>query len=195
MATRKKCSTDINLLIENGALEMLKKRRVQWPKLYNKTDITGYGLLATAIRSYSCAMVEYLLDKGFDIEFKNKFSGYTPLIYAATNMKRILELLIARGANIHATNNRGETALHVAVANGYLENVVILLEKGSTLESVDQEGNTPLHHACRQYQLDILKMLIDKGASHKIKNKLGKTPLDLMKNTWKSQEMKLYLHH
>jgi hypothetical protein len=26
MATRKKCSTDINLLIENGALEMLKKK-------------------------------------------------------------------------------------------------------------------------------------------------------------------------
>jgi ankyrin repeat protein len=193
MATRKKCSTDINLLIENGALEMLKKRRVQWPKLYNKTDLTGYGLLATAIRSHSCKMVEYLLDKGFDIEFKNKFSGYTPIIYAATNMTRILGLLIVRGANIHATNNRGETALHVAVANGYLENVIILLEKGSTLESVDQEGNTPLHLACKFYQLDIIKWLIDKGASHRVKNKVGQTPLDLAKNTWKSQEIMLYL--
>jgi len=184
---------DIRILIQNGAIEMLKKRRIQWSKLYNESNITGEGLLSDAIQSRSYPMVKYLLDKGFNIEFKNTFSGYTPIIIAATNMRSILTLLIERGANIHSTNNRGETALHVAVARGYIDNINILLEKGSLLESVDQEGNTPLHFACKYYQIDVSKLLIDKGASIHLKNKLGKTPLDLAKNTWMHQELMLYI--
>lgn len=196
MTTRKKCNQDnedIRLLIKTGSIEMLKARRVQWSKLYNYTDITGLGLLTSAIRTPRYPMLEYLLDKGFDIEFKTKFAGYTPIMYAARSNNSILQLLIERGANVHATSIKGETPLHIAVSYGFFDNTKLLLEKGSKIDCVDQEGNTPLHCAGVYHELDIFKMLIDKGASIHVKNKLGQTPLDLVKHTWNYQEILLYI--
>jgi ankyrin repeat protein len=198
MATRKKCNNyiirDIMTLVTSGSIEMLKKRRVQWSKLYNYTDVTGQGLLATSIISGSYPMVEYLLDKGFDIEFKSKFSKYTPVMTAASlGSHKILSLLIERGANIHATDIFGRNALLFAASCGYIANTTLLLEKGSSLTATDQDGNTPLHCAAISENLDIFKLLIDKGASTQVKNKVGKTPLDLVKHKWNYQEYFLYI--
>ena len=194
MSTRKKCSQDIKLLISNGLIEMVKKRRVQWSKLYNYVDITGQGLLARAIISGSYPMVEYLLDKGFDIEFKSKFSKYTPVMTAASlGSHKILSLLIERGANIHAKDIFGQNALLFAASRGYIANTTLLLEKGSSLTATDQDGNTPLHCTAIYEQLDIFKLLIDNGASIHIKNKLGKTPLDLVKHKWNYEEYAIYV--
>jgi ankyrin repeat protein len=194
MATRKNCALDIKVLITNGSIEMLKKRRIQWSKLYNHTDITGQGLLARAIGSTCYPMVEYLLDQGFDIEFKSKFAKTTPLIHAATtNSNKILKLLIDRGANIHATNIYGENALLLAATHGYIENTKLLLEKGASISVIGKDGNTPLHCAATYEELEIFKLLVDNGASIHVKNKLGKTPLDLVKHKWNYQEYCLYI--
>ena len=194
MATRKNCAQDIKILITNGSIEMLKKRRIQWSKLYNYTDVTGQGLLSRAIGSGSYPMVEFLLDKGFNIEFRSKYARSTPVMTASTsNSNKILNLLIERGADIHATNINDENALLLAATHGYIENTKNLLEKGCSHSVTNKDGDTPLHCAATYDEVAIFKLLIDYGASIHVKNKLGKTPLDLVKHKWNYEEYLLYI--
>ena len=60
----------------------------------------------------------------------------------------MLELLLARGANLEATNNSGETPLHFAAAeNGSVAVLELLLARGANLEATNNSGETPLELA------------------------------------------------
>ena len=56
---------------------------------------------------------------------------------------RIAKLLINRGSPLDSKNINGETALHIAAKNGYIDIVKALLAKGASINIVDGEGNLP----------------------------------------------------
>ena len=56
---------------------------------------------------------------------------------------RIAKLLINRGSPLDSKNINGETALHIAAKNGYIDIVKALLTKGASINIVDGEGNLP----------------------------------------------------
>lgn len=63
----------------------------------------------------TAAAVDFLLDKGAEIEAKNKRQGWTPLMLAASYAKHdMVRLLLDRGANVNATGKAKETALALA---------------------------------------------------------------------------------
>jgi ankyrin repeat protein len=73
-----------------------------------------------------------LLDKGADREARDSESGATPLYHAAAwGRTALVELLIARGADINARNKASATPLAAAEKNGFAETAAVLKQHGA----------------------------------------------------------------
>lgn len=90
----------------------------------------------------------------------------------------IVDMLIARGVRINATNMGDDTALHLACSHGQQEIAKRLVHNKANINAVNEHGNTPLHYACFWGYDEIAEELINMGALVTIANKFDETPLD-----------------
>ena len=83
------------------------------------------------------------------------------------NNPQVIALLLDRGADINATNRRGFSALHRAIAfNPNLEAASLLLDRGAELNFERGEIWNPLHLAVTgNLNRDIIQFLLDRGAT------------------------------
>ncbi len=80
----------------------------------------------------------------------------TALHYAAERgHKEIVELLIAKGADINAKNATGDTSLHFAVEAGEREIAELLIDNGAEVNAKNVQGQTPLDIILNQSQYQI----------------------------------------
>ena len=103
--------------------------------------------------------------------------------------ERIVEALKA-GADIHATDKNGVTALHHAVRFRSPAAVKALIEHGADVnQACRRSGSTPLHRAVIQTGApgtagkgeeakEIIRILLKAGASASIRNKIGKRAVE-----------------
>ncbi len=69
----------------------------------------------------------------------------TPLHSAlARNDLPVVELLVAHGADVNATQQNGYTPLHEAAQNGNLQAIILLLSHGAKINAKTEDGKTPL---------------------------------------------------
>jgi|GEM_PF-2372430 len=95
----------------------------------------GVTPLYIASQNGHLAVVELLLKKGADPEFKFPVNDMTPLCNAAYNGKAaVVQMLLDYGADIEAKIGSA-TVLHLAAQRGQREVVKLLLENGASLES------------------------------------------------------------
>lgn len=81
----------------------------------------------------------------------------------------VVSRLIQAGGNVNATNNYGDTALHLAAALGGNTIVDLLILKGARVSATDEEGFTPLHFAVRYSypgvdRVRVVSRLLEAGA-------------------------------
>lgn len=107
--------------------------------------------------------------------------------------KRLLAALKA-GADVHAIDTNGVTALHHAARFRNLIAVRTLIEHGANVnQACRKSGSTPLHRAVvssgapntagkRQEAIKIIQLLIAAGADPSITNKSGRIPADYVKD-------------
>jgi tankyrase len=107
----------------------------------------------------------------------------------ADQRKRLIAAL-NRGADIHASDKNGVTALHHAVRFRSPTAVKVLIEHGANVnQACRRNGSTPLHRAVTQTGApstarraeaarEIIGLLLAAGADPSIKNKSGKKPAD-----------------
>ena len=104
--------------------------------------------------------------------------GFTPLLAAASgNKKEIVELLLAKGADVKAANQDGDTPLSLATFASTPEVVQLLLDHGADIHIKTQDGLTLLHLAARGGTTDNAKLLIARGLEVDARSDAGQTPL------------------
>jgi ankyrin repeat protein len=80
---------------------------------------------------------------------------------------KIAKLLIDRGADIHATTENGDQAIHFASANGFEDMIQYLVrEKGVDVNTLNERISfTPLHWASMSNRPSTVRLLLELGAN------------------------------
>jgi len=123
---------------------------------------TGSTALLRAAKAADLPAIELLLQHGADPSLTTR-SDVNALMLAAglgtseqdttgrfknhTDMIAAIDIMLAEGLAIDATDNRGRTALHGAALQGYDEVVAALVERGGDLTIEDRDAYTPLDTA------------------------------------------------
>ena len=112
-----------------------------------------------ATKAGDIAGVQAELDKGVDVNKKDK-AEMTPLHPAAANgHKEIAELLIAAGADVNAKDRWGMTPLHWAARKGRKEVAELLLTKGADVNAKANDGTTPLDWAIQKSRTETADLI------------------------------------
>ncbi len=133
----------------------------------------GFTPLHIATYQSSLDIIKKLLGtKAVDLNRATTEDEYTPTHIAVrfSNNIRILETLIASGANINKQSRLGRTPLHLAVIRGNVPAIQLLLKKGALVNTFSKQsdsdvgGKTPLDDALDKGNIEIIKLLKSYGA-------------------------------
>ncbi|KAM5192070.1 ankyrin repeat domain-containing protein 17 isoform 6-T6 [Mantella aurantiaca] len=141
-------------------------------------------------------LVQTLLERGANIEHRDK-KGFTPLILAATaGHVGVVEILLDNNADIEAQSERTkDTPLSLACSGGRQEVVELLLARGANKEHRNVSDYTPLSLAASGGYVNIIKILLNAGAeiNSRTGSKLGISPLMLAAMNGHTAAVKLLL--
>jgi ankyrin repeat protein len=165
----------VELLLANGADVNARDRMSKTPVehamggnhreivqllIYKGADISP---LHFALYMKDEAEARSLIEGGADVNRRTPY-GTTPLDRAVVaGFRDIVELLIAKGANVNAKDNWDWTPLHSAVY-GHKDIVEILIAKGANVNARDGGGRTPLWYAQEEGHNEIVELLRKHGA-------------------------------
>ena len=137
-----------------------------------------------------------LTDSGADLNAQDVY-GKTPLHCASHNGRpKIVQLLLAHGANPHAVDNQGRNPLHQLPTlvyykeypQDFLRVTQLLLEQGVDINALDRNHETPLHIASYLGLFENITVLLDHGANANLKNIHGQVPLHLVSQQYFAKE-------
>lgn len=154
------------------------------------TCIIHYGLksgklLKTPRQIYQkqYAMLEILIDNGANVNALDRYAraplllatspepfNYSVLMATMKERRQLVEMLIAKGANVNIKDYSGNTPLHytvhVAVYTGNTGIVKVLIENGANINAKNKRGETPLKLALESSSSseEILELLRRHGA-------------------------------
>jgi ankyrin repeat protein len=109
--------------------------------------------------SNNLEILEYLLDKGADINKSSLFSSWASANKSLDQMK----YLVDKGGDPSIANRFGKTALHYSVRKGNMEVSDYLLELGVDINPVDTYSKTPLDYY-EYNNPELFDFLVEKGA-------------------------------
>ncbi|VTO93930.1 unnamed protein product [Fusarium graminearum] len=156
-------------------LERVSETSLLWPvEVEQDMKNKDQPLLVWAAATEKTGIVKILLEKGSDIEVKNK-NGCTAL--CITDNTQMTKILLNHGAQLETRNLRDNTPLICAARCGWKKKVALLLEKGADIEARNSLKNTALASAVLGGDLGVIGLLLDKGADAESKNDCGDTPL------------------
>ena len=158
---------------------------LEYHAFVNGVDDDGLTPLAIACQRGNYYGVKRLLqEEHIDINIADK-QGSTALHEACEHgSKKIIELLINKGAKISVANAEGVTPLHIACREGCSEVVNLLFlhshsEKNVLVGAEDNQGNTALHFAVASGVESIVQVLLMAGTDPVAQKRNEVTPLHI----------------
>jgi ankyrin repeat protein len=191
----------IERLLEKGANPNPRLSAPILERVHNNGDpVLGEGAtpLMRAARKADAAAVRTLLGHGAEPRAAMKggvtavmiasgfggqlrFAEYNPHSGTERDAADCVRLSLERGADVNATNDSGQTALHVAAAQRGDDFIRFLVTSGARLDALDKQGHTPLDvalglggggrgrgrtPAAREGAAALLRQLMTAGAEH-----------------------------
>lgn len=153
----------------------------------NQTNDYGHTPLILACNYGYEDLAKYLVDEGADVNVQGQDGG-TALIAASSNSLALVDLLLSRGADVHARMANGTgvmTQFTIGIITGRvpMELGEALLAHGADVDEAlttgGAEGYTPLMMAARNNQAELVQFLIHHGADVNAAAADGATPLSL----------------
>ena len=153
-------------LLEKGANESLKTTQREIP------------ILSIASTVGSVAAIEMLLSRGCSIDSRDD-GGDTPLMHAARcGNTKVVEYLLAQGANPLLRNTSDLGLLHLAALSDNVLTIKAVLSKNLDINAMCTVlGITPLLFCLTQGKLEAANYLLAEGADENLKTKDGWTVL------------------
>ncbi|MCX5659209.1 MAG: ankyrin repeat domain-containing protein [Planctomycetota bacterium] len=164
--------------------------------------------LHLAAAGHRAEIAKLLLAAGTDVNAAHNHRAGRPLHYAADGYNlnpsfdearqvKTIDVLLDAGADLHAVDKNGATALHRAVRNRCARAVERLLETGADPTAKNKPGATPFHLAvqntgrggsgdpsAKDAQRRIIKAMLKHGVSPATKDSRGKSALDWATSEW-----------
>jgi ankyrin repeat protein len=145
-----------------------------------KVDENGRTPFVLAARSGSVSIMKKLLDKGSDVNERDRKLGFSALNYAVQAQKKDAALwLIQQKADVNLQSKDGGHPLLGAAYNGDLQLLEALVSAGAQVNLATQFGQHALHYAALNGKMEAVQFLLLKGADKSLKDVDGKTPKDL----------------
>ena len=171
----------------------------------HKREMEGWTPLHEAVLNSRGKVVQMLLDAGADVDtrtndvlgspnldgYEVQHGYYTPLHLAARDgTLSVFERLLAKGADISATDFNGRTAIHKAAMGGRASVIEKILDIGDDIDVKGQvDGETALHKAIRHGSVRCVTFLLERGADPTVENLLGLNAQGITLDVLKSQLM------
>ncbi len=153
------------------------------------SSLTPLGLAAQ--RGYFHIM-KFLIERNADVNVtvssgehilhiivQEDYAGLDPYRRPMTELQRyeLIKMLVDKGADINAVDNKGYTPLHSAACYGNIKTVEWLLELGAAINAQTADNNsTALHIAAMCGRMELVKLLVGYGADISVMDLDGKTP-------------------
>ncbi|WP_419198202.1 ankyrin repeat domain-containing protein [Novosphingobium resinovorum] len=142
----------------------------------------GYKFLESVKKKEGDKVEEALMKSSQIVNTRNVTTGETALhIVTARRDLTWLSYLIAKGANVNQADDRGRTALELAVNLGWREGAQLLLDQGASPDSTNDAGETPLIFAVHRKDLQLVKALVEAGANPDRSDNSGRSARDYAK--------------
>ena len=139
-------------------------------------------LLEIALQSKQPAIVELLIDSGYEINLRD---WYVLVGQGPKRFDVLVKGFLAKGwdINAHQKHRRGMwTPLHWVAQRGLTNGIACLLANGADPNVTDDKGQTPLHFIAQKgIGKNQAELLIEHGADLNACDEAGQTPLDCAK--------------
>jgi len=113
------------------------------------------------------------------VNTKDVSTGDTALhIVVARRDEVWIRFLAAKGANVNARNNKGETPLQLASNLGFVEGVETLIKLGAKVDEPNSTGETPLISATHRKDAGLARVLLKAGANARRNDNSGRSAYD-----------------
>ena len=142
----------------------------------NVKDKRGYTALSHAIEAMYEDVTDALLNQpNLDANCRGLNGRPALSAFVWRDNKERVEKLLARGADVTAQDDDGDTALHGAAQTGNVEIIRLLLDKGAQVNTKNEQGGTPLMWAAVYGHVDAARLLLSRGADASLPDNDGIT--------------------
>ena len=158
--------------IRSGDVKTFVEVSLASPDLLTKRDKHGATLLHWAAAHGQPEIAAFLLHNGSAPAAMDD-AGSTPLHCAAT--AEVARKLIEAGADVNATDAKGNSPLGVAAEYNRVDVARTLLERGAEVNAHNCVGATPLVYCAIYGHMETTEVLLEAGADPEVKTSQGMT--------------------
>ena len=186
-------------VVRGDVAKLLEFLRVSdLPSCRKALDSNNKTALHLAAREGKLEVVKILIEKGWEVDVKDKYST-TPLQQACNmNHFETVSYLIESGADPYSKDTLGRNSLMYAVCAPGVESAEALVSWGEFNSTKDSTGRTALHYAVfnpHTKQPEIFDLLLKTGINVNVQDNDGKTPLHHACEAGKAKAIRWLIKH